>query len=44
MADGVDIGTYKPAKITMATSGGKVEAQPSVLSSGENFSVAWKST
>jgi hypothetical protein len=44
MANGVTIGTNKPVKITMATSGGTIEAKPSALSSDENFSVAWESS
>jgi hypothetical protein len=38
------IGSFKPDEITMVTSGGIVKAQPSGLSSGENFSDTWHHT
>jgi hypothetical protein len=42
MANGQAIGSFKPDKITMATSSGTVKASPSSLSGGTAFSVAWK--
>lgn len=41
MANGQPIGNESPNEITMA-SGSTVKAQPSALSSGENFSVTWE--
>ena len=40
-ANGTAIGSHSPIKITMESSGGTVKAQPSGLSSSENFSVTW---
>jgi len=40
-ANGSLIGNLSPDKITMETSGGVVKAQPSALTSHENFSVTW---
>jgi hypothetical protein len=43
VVDGTAIGNLNPDEITMA-SGSNVKAQPGPLSSGENFSVTWKSS
>jgi hypothetical protein len=42
MANGSTLGSFGPDAITMVTSGGIVKAQPSSLSGGTAFSVAWK--
>jgi hypothetical protein len=41
-ANGQAIGNFNPDQITMVTSTGTVKAQPSSLSGGTSFSVAWK--
>lgn len=42
-ADGSALGNFRPEKIKMETTGGVLEAKPSKLSSGEDFSVVWHS-
>ena len=42
MVNGNSIGSFSPVEIVMATRGGTVKAQPSALSGGTAFSVAWK--
>ena len=41
-ANGQAIGNFNPVEIVMVTSTGTVKAQPSALSGGTAFSVAWK--
>lgn len=43
-ADGQPIGNFNPDEIVMTNSSGGVKAQPSSLSGGTSFSVAWKSS
>ena len=42
LANGKAIGSFNPDEITMVTSSGIIKAQPSGLSSGENFSDTWQ--
>lgn len=41
LANGTPIGNHSPDEITMA-SGSTIKAQPTALTSGENFSVVWR--